>query len=128
MSVGCNNKMDHNLPIIGRFLFTLFVVVMIGNKKPNPLLGFDLRILCVIERHSKENKMLVDPMQSMILFLFASGVPAVVDFAAMRDAIKRLGGDPGRINPLCPVDLVIDHSVQVDVSRRYKWSLRSPLI
>jgi aconitate hydratase len=35
----------------------------------------------------------------------------------MRDAIKRLGGDPSRINPLCPVDLVIDHSVQVDIAR-----------
>ncbi len=46
-----------------------------------------------------------------------SGVPAVVDLAAMRDAIKRLGGDPSRINPLCPVDLVIDHSVQVDLAR-----------
>ncbi|HEU4565647.1 MAG TPA: aconitate hydratase AcnA, partial [Gemmatimonadaceae bacterium] len=43
-----------------------------------------------------------------------TGVPAVVDLAAMRDAIVRLGGDPGRINPLQPVDLVIDHSVQVD--------------
>ena len=42
-------------------------------------------------------------------------MPAVVDLAAMRDAIKRLGGDPMKINPLCPVDLVIDHSVQVDV-------------
>jgi len=44
-------------------------------------------------------------------------VPAVVDLAAMRDAIKRLGGDPKKINPLCPVDLVIDHSVQVDFAR-----------
>ena len=43
----------------------------------------------------------------------------MVDFAAMRDAVKRLGGEPDKINPLCPVDLVIDHSVQVDVSRRY---------
>eukprot|EP00246_Nothoceros_aenigmaticus_P002071 TRINITY_DN12831_c0_g1_i1.p1 TRINITY_DN12831_c0_g1~~TRINITY_DN12831_c0_g1_i1.p1 ORF type:complete len:951 (-),score=197.02 TRINITY_DN12831_c0_g1_i1:245-2938(-) len=46
-----------------------------------------------------------------------TGVPAVVDLAAMRDAIKRLGGDPSVINPLVPVDLVIDHSVQVDVAR-----------
>nr|XP_024396605.1 putative aconitate hydratase, cytoplasmic [Physcomitrium patens]PNR39944.1 hypothetical protein PHYPA_020224 [Physcomitrium patens] len=46
-----------------------------------------------------------------------TGVPAVVDLAAMRDAITRLGGDPDRINPLVPVDLVIDHSVQVDVAR-----------
>ncbi len=43
-----------------------------------------------------------------------TGVPAVVDLAAMRDAIKKMGGDPDRINPLSPVDLVIDHSVQVD--------------
>ncbi len=43
-----------------------------------------------------------------------TGVPAVVDLASMRAAVKRLGGDPKRINPLVPVDLVIDHSVQVD--------------
>ena len=43
-----------------------------------------------------------------------TGVPAVVDLAAMRDALARLGGDPTKINPLQPVDLVIDHSVQVD--------------
>ena len=43
-----------------------------------------------------------------------TGVPAVVDLAAMRSAMSRLGGDPEKINPLIPVDLVIDHSVQVD--------------
>src|SRR3954466_16074963 len=43
-----------------------------------------------------------------------TGVPAVVDLAAMRDAIDELGGDPSRINPLIPAELVIDHSVQVD--------------
>src|SRR6476646_5328792 len=43
-----------------------------------------------------------------------TGVPAVVDLAAMRDGIVRLGGDPNRVNPLQPVELVIDHSVQVD--------------
>ena len=43
-----------------------------------------------------------------------TGVPAVVDLAAMRSAVARLGGDPKRINPLVPVDLVIDHSIQVD--------------
>jgi aconitate hydratase len=43
-----------------------------------------------------------------------TGVPAVVDLAAMRDAMAELGGDPGRINPLQPVELVVDHSVQVD--------------
>jgi aconitate hydratase len=43
-----------------------------------------------------------------------TGVPAVVDLAAMRDAMAELGGDPARVNPLVPADLVIDHSVQVD--------------
>ena len=43
-----------------------------------------------------------------------TGVPAVVDLAAMRDAMAQLGGDPNKINPLAPVDLVIDHSVMVD--------------
>src|SRR5919109_1277381 len=43
-----------------------------------------------------------------------TGVPCVVDLAAMRDAMKALGGDPAKINPLVPVELVIDHSVQVD--------------
>ncbi|MDD9304508.1 MAG: aconitate hydratase AcnA [Desulfobacter sp.] len=43
-----------------------------------------------------------------------TGVPAVVDFAAMRDAVNKAGGDPKKINPLVPVDLVIDHSIQVD--------------
>ena len=43
-----------------------------------------------------------------------TGVPAVVDLAAMRDAVKDLGGDPGKINPLVPVDLIVDHSIQVD--------------
>jgi len=52
---------------------------------------------------------------SRVLLQDFTGVPAVVDLAAMRDAMKRLGGDPRKINPLQPVELVIDHSVQVDV-------------
>ena len=46
-----------------------------------------------------------------------TGVPLVVDLAAMRDAVARLGGDSANVNPHCPVDLVIDHSIQVDVAR-----------
>ncbi len=51
---------------------------------------------------------------SRVLMQDFTGVPAVVDLAAMRDAMEELGGDPARINPLVKVDLVIDHSVQVD--------------
>ncbi len=53
-------------------------------------------------------------LPARVLLQDFTGVPAVVDLAAMRSAMQRLGGDPKRINPLVPVDLVIDHSVQVD--------------
>ena len=55
-------------------------------------------------------------MPSRVLMQDFTGVPAIVDLAAMRDAMKVLGGNPLKINPLIPVDLVIDHSVQVDFS------------
>jgi aconitate hydratase len=51
---------------------------------------------------------------SRVLMQDFTGVPAVVDLAAMRDAMVSLGGDPAKINPLIPVELVVDHSVQVD--------------
>jgi aconitate hydratase len=53
-------------------------------------------------------------MPARVLMQDFTGVPAVVDLAAMRDAMKHMGGDPGKINPLLPAELVIDHSVQVD--------------
>ncbi len=53
-------------------------------------------------------------MPARVLLQDFTGVPAVVDLAAMRDAMRRLGGDPRKINPLLPAELVIDHSVQVD--------------
>ncbi len=53
-------------------------------------------------------------MPARVLLQDFTGVPAVVDLAAMRDATRRLGGDPRRINPQIPVDLIIDHSIQVD--------------
>ena len=53
-------------------------------------------------------------MPARVILQDFTGVPAVVDLAAMRDALAALGGDPARVNPLVPADLVIDHSVQVD--------------
>ncbi|MDP6098976.1 MAG: aconitate hydratase AcnA [Candidatus Thalassarchaeaceae archaeon] len=55
-------------------------------------------------------------MPSRVILQDFTGVPAVVDIAALRDAMVELGGDPEKVNPQVPVDLVIDHSVQVDVS------------
>lgn len=56
---------------------------------------------------------------SRILLQDYTGVPALVDLAAMREAVQRMGGDPGLIDPVSPVELVIDHSLQVDAADRY---------
>ncbi|BFD46204.1 MAG: aconitate hydratase AcnA [Rickettsia endosymbiont of Sergentomyia squamirostris] len=92
-------------------------------------LPYSLRILFenVLRLTGKENLLLfkewlkarksdaeIPFMPARVLMQDFTGVPAIVDLAAMRDAIKKLGGNPLKINPLIPVDLVIDHSVQVD--------------
>ncbi|MEO8809013.1 MAG: aconitate hydratase AcnA [Rhodanobacter sp.] len=64
---------------------------------------------------NKEPDTEISFMPARVLLQDFTGVPCVVDLAAMRDAMKALGGDPGLINPLSPAELVIDHSVQVDV-------------
>lgn len=48
------------------------------------------------------------------IFIFFSAVPVIADFAGLRDYVKRIGGDPLKVNPVCPVDLVVSHCVQVD--------------
>ena len=53
-------------------------------------------------------------MPARVILQDFTGVPAIVDLAVMRDAMADMGGDPSRVNPLVPADLVIDHSVQVD--------------
>jgi len=73
----------------------------------------DIRALACWNGHSKPEKEIAFT-PSRVLMQDFTGVPAVVDLAAMRDAMKNLGGDPGLINPLQPAELVIDHSVQVD--------------
>jgi aconitate hydratase A / 2-methylisocitrate dehydratase len=73
----------------------------------------DIRALAAWNRGSKPDKEIAFTPSRVLLQDF-TGVPAVVDLAAMRDAMQRLGGDPTLINPLQPAELVIDHSVQVD--------------
>ena len=73
----------------------------------------EIRALAAWNKHSKPEKEIAFTPSRVLLQDF-TGVPAVVDLAAMRDAMKRLGGDPKLINPLQPAELVVDHSVQVD--------------
>ena len=67
-------------------------------------------------KRTYENPVEIPYHPARVLMQDFTGVPAVVDLAAMRDAVKDLGGDPNAINPLVPVDLIIDHSVQIDYS------------
>jgi len=73
----------------------------------------EIRALAAWNKNSKPEKEIAFTPSRVLLQDF-TGVPCVVDLAAMRDAMKQLGGDPSLINPLQPVELVIDHSVQVD--------------
>src|ERR1700739_2674473 len=73
----------------------------------------DVRALASWNSKSKPEKEIAFTPSRVLLQDF-TGVPAVVDLAAMRDAMRRLGGDAALINPLQPAELVIDHSVQVD--------------
>jgi aconitate hydratase len=73
----------------------------------------DARSMAAWNKNSKPDKEIAFTPSRVLLQDF-TGVPCVVDLAAMRDAMQQLGGDPALINPLQPVELVIDHSVQVD--------------
>jgi aconitate hydratase len=73
----------------------------------------DIRSMASWNKNSKPDKEIAFTPSRVLLQDF-TGVPCVVDLAAMRDAMQQLGGDPALINPLQPVELVIDHSVQVD--------------
>ncbi len=73
----------------------------------------DIRALAAWNKNSKPDTEIAFTPSRVLLQDF-TGVPCVVDLAAMRDAMQQLGGDPALINPLQPVELVIDHSVQVD--------------
>ena len=80
--------------------------------------GFDVKeedVLSLCAWSSPDSKSREFPFKpARVIMQDFTGVPAIVDLAAMRDAMAALGGDPRRINPVIPVDLVIDHSVQVD--------------
>jgi len=73
----------------------------------------DIRFLATWDAKSEPSREIAY-MPARVLMQDFTGVPAIVDLGAMRDAIHALGGDPNRVNPLIPAELVIDHSVQVD--------------
>ena len=99
----------------GRLPFSLRILLenLLRTEDGRAVKESDIRTLCAWEAQAEPSKEIAF-MPSRVLLQDFTGVPAVVDLAAMREAMKRLGGDAGKINPLLPAELVIDHSVQVD--------------
>ncbi len=106
---------DHGLVDLARLPFSIRVMLesVLRQCNEHEITRQDVLNLAKWSPRSDERPALPFKPARVIMQDF-TGVPAVVDLAAMRSAIARLGGDPGKINPLAPVDLVIDHSVQVD--------------
>ena len=105
---------ETSLPV-DRLPFSLKVLLenLLRCEDDRHVTGDDIRALAGWDPAARPGREIAF-MPARILLQDLTGVPAIVDLAAMREGIRRLGGDPARINPLQPVDLVIDHSVQVD--------------
>ncbi len=102
-------------PGVSRLPFSLKILLenLLRREDRRFVDGDDIRTLAGWDVTTREQKEIAFTPARVLLQDF-TGVPAVVDLAAMRDGIVRLGGDPKKVNPLQPVELVIDHSVQVD--------------
>lgn len=100
---------------ISRLPFSIRVMLENLLRNENGISVTKQQILnCATPRSKRTGNEEIAFIPTRVLMQDFTGVPAIVDLAAMRDAMKRLGGDPEKINPLVPVDLVVDHSVQVD--------------
>ena len=101
-------------PQIARLPYSLKILLenLLRRENGQSVTADDIRALASWEPGAATRELAFMPAR--VLLQDFTGVPAVVDLAAMRDGIARLGGDPNRVNPLQPVELVIDHSVQVD--------------
>jgi len=106
---------EHGYPGVERLPMTLKILLenlLRGEDGQTVKSGDALAVLAWLKEHRSDHEIAFRPAR--VLMQDFTGVPAVVDLAAMRDALARAGGDPALINPQIPVDLVIDHSVMVD--------------
>ncbi len=103
------------LPAVARLPFSLKILLenLLRHEDGASVKAADIQALATWNPTANVEKEIAFTPARVLLQDF-TGVPAVVDLAAMRDAMARLGGDPNRVNPLQPMELVIDHSVQVD--------------
>ncbi|PKU65387.1 aconitate hydratase 3, mitochondrial-like isoform X2 [Dendrobium catenatum] len=107
-----------NDPRIDRLPFSIRILLESAIRNCDEFQVSEKDVEKIIEWESSAPKQVEIPFKpARVLLQDFTGVPAVVDLACMRDAMNKLGSDSNKINPLVPVDLVIDHSVQVDVAR-----------
>ena len=123
LKVGSRTYVYYSLPAaekrglrgISRLPFCMKVLLenLLRNEDGRSVTKDDIKAVAAwLKKRSSEREIAFRPAR--VLMQDFTGVPAVVDLAAMRDAMRHLGGDPNKINPLVPVDLVIDHSVIVN--------------
>ncbi len=100
---------------IGRLPFSIRILVENLLRKLDDSIVKEKDVRAIVNWQKKYTEPVEIPYHpARVLMQDFTGIPAVVDLAAMRDAIKDLGGDPAKINPLVPVELVVDHSIQID--------------
>ncbi len=101
---------------VARLPFSLKILLenLLRNEDGESIRGADIEALARWNAKAEPSEEIAFTPARVVMQDF-TGVPAIVDLAAMRDAMQAMGGDPGKINPLVPAELVIDHSVQVDV-------------
>jgi aconitate hydratase len=106
---------SRNIAPVGRLPFSIRILVenLIRHLDGRVVKEADVRSLAAW-KNTYDAPVEIPYHPARVLMQDFTGVPAVVDLAAMRDAVKALGGDPATINPLVPVELVVDHSVQID--------------
>jgi aconitate hydratase len=100
---------------VARLPFSLKILLenLLRNEDGESIRAKDVEALASWDAADEPSKEIAFTPARVVMQDF-TGVPAIVDLAAMRDAMKEMGGDPNKINPLVPAELVIDHSVQVD--------------
>jgi aconitate hydratase len=109
------SAVEQAIPQAGRLPFSLKILLenLLRTEDGQSVRAEDVEALARWDSRAEPSREIAFTPSRVLLQDF-TGVPAVVDLAAMRDAMKKMGGDPRKINPLQPVELVIDHSVQVD--------------
>lgn len=114
-----NKLIEQNIGNVDKLPFSMKILVENALRNLDGVQVTEEDVVNIASWDANNYKALEIPFKpARVILQDFTGVPSVVDLAALRSAMKRMGGDPNKINPVVPVDLVIDHSVQVDVFGR----------